>query len=128
MPDIVVILLGTNDSKDNNWISAETFRHQYTELIAEYRELNPQPRIVLCTPPCAYKPINHFFYITNDARLDRIPEIGNEVKNVAVSEGLEVVDLYTVTVGRRDLFSPDGLHPSISGSKAIAEEIARVLL
>ena len=37
LPDTVVILLGTNDSKDANWISGEAFRQQYRELIDEYR-------------------------------------------------------------------------------------------
>ena len=120
LPETVIILLGTNDSKDNNWISAEAFRQQYAELINEYRTLPSSPRILLCTPPCAFKPINRFFYITNDARLDRIPEIVNEVKNVALSERLEVVDLYAITVGRRELFGPDGLHPSVAGAEAIS--------
>ncbi len=35
LPETVIILLGTNDSKDNNWISAEAFRQQYADLIAE---------------------------------------------------------------------------------------------
>ena len=126
-PEIVVILFGTNDSKDSNWISPEAFRQQYAELIAEYRRTESRPRIVLCTPPCAFKPINRFFCITNDAKLDRIPEIVNAVKSVAEAEGVELVDLYAITAGRRELFGPDGLHPSVSGAKAIAEEVFRTL-
>ena len=57
LPDAVVILLGTNDSKDANWISDEAFRQQYRELINEYRALPKKPRILLCTPPFAFAPI-----------------------------------------------------------------------
>ena len=126
-PDTVVILLGTNDSKDSNWISAEAFRRQYAELIAAYRALSPAPRIVICTPPCAFKPINRFFYITNDARLDRVPEIAEAVKTVAAENGAELVDLYALTQGKRELFGPDGLHPNAAGAKRIAEAVLRTL-
>lgn len=122
-PDTVVILLGTNDSKDKNWISAEAFRQQYAELIAAYRALPTAPRIVICTPPCAFKPTNPFFSITNDARLDRVPEIAKAVKTVAAENGTELVDLYALTQGRRELFGPDGLHPNAAGAKRIAEAV-----
>ena len=123
----MVILLGTNDSKDANWISDEAFRQQYRELINEYRALPKKPRILLCTPPFAFAPINRFFYITNDAKLDRIPEIAALVRAVAEEQNLETVDLYAQTEGRRDLFGPDGLHPNAAGAKLIADTVYRAL-
>ena len=123
----MVILLGTNDSKDVNWISEEAFRQQYRELIVEYRALPKKPCILLCTPPCAFAPINRFFYITNDAELDRIPEIAALVRSVAEEQNLETVDLYAQTEGRRDLFGPDGLHPNAAGAKLIADTVYRAL-
>ena len=127
LPDTVVILLGTNDSKDANWISDEAFRQQYRELIDEYRALPKKPHILLCTPPCAFMPINRFFYITNDAKLDRIPKIAALVRAVAEEQDLEMVDLYAQTEGRRDLFGPDGLHPNAAGAKLIADTVYRAL-
>ena len=126
-PDTVVILLGTNDSKDINWISAAAFRQQYAELIAAYRALFPAPRVVICTPPCAFKPFNRFFSITNDAKLDRVPEIAAEIKAIAAVNGTELVDLYALTQGKRELFGPDGLHPNAAGAKVIAEAVLRTL-
>lgn len=127
LPDTVVILLGTNDSKDVNWISGEAFRQQYRELVDEYRALPKKPRILLCTPPCAFTPVNRFFYITNDAKLGRIPEIAELVRAFAEEQDLETVDLYTLTEGRRELFGPDGLHPNAAGARAIADAVYRVL-
>ncbi len=126
-PDTVVILLGTNDSKDSNWSSAAAFRQQYAELIAAYRALSPAPRIVIGTPPCAFKPINCLFYITNDAKLDRVPVIAEEIRTVAAENGTELVDLYALTQGKRELFGPDGLHPNAAGAKVIAEAVFRTL-
>jgi lysophospholipase L1-like esterase len=82
---------------------------------------------VICTPPCAFKPINRFFYITNDAKLDRIPEIAEGVKTIAAENGTELVDLYALTQGKRELFGPDGLHPNAAGAKRIAEAVFRKL-
>ena len=127
LPDTVVILLGTNDSKDANWISEEAFLRQYRELIDEYRELPSKPRILLCTPPCAFAPIKRFFAITNDAKRDRIPEIAALVRAVAEEQSLETVDLYTLTEGRRELLGPDGLHPNAAGARIIADAVCWII-
>ena len=125
LPECVVILLGTNDSKDCNWISDDVFRQQYRELIAAYRALSPQPRILICTPPCAFRPVNRFFHITNDAKPERIPVIAGSVRAVAEETGAELVDLYALTEGKRELFGPDGLHPSPEGAGVIAEAVCK---
>ena len=100
------------------------------EVIAQEEAANhmeEKPRILLCTPPCAFAPINRFFYITNDAKLDRIPEIAALVRAVAEEQNLETVDLYAQTEGRRELFGPDGLHPNAAGAKLIADTVYRAL-
>lgn len=127
LPDTVVILLGTNDSKDRNWVSAEAFRREYAELIAAYRALPTQPRILICTPPCAYRPSSPLFYLTNDAKIARVDEIAQQVETVAASEGVGLIDLHARTENRRSLFGPDGLHPSAKGAKLIAEEVRRAI-
>ena len=125
LPDCVVILLGTNDSKDCNWVSEDVFRQQYRELITEYRALSSHPRILICTPPCAFSPVSRFFCITNDAKPERIPAIADAVRSVAEETGVELVDLYALTEGKRELFGPDGLHPSPEGAEAIAEAVCK---
>lgn len=127
LPDVVVILLGTNDSKDVNWISEEAFGQQYRELIGEYRTLSSRPRILVCTPPRAFVPANRFFRIMNDAKFDRVPVIAELVRNAAEKTGVELVDLYKMTEDRRELLGPDGLHPSAAGARVIAEAIGREL-
>ena len=127
LPDTVIILLGTNDSKENNWISDKAFREQYRELVAEYQALSSRPRILLCTPPCAFSASNCFFRMMNDAKFDRIPKIADQIRAAAEENGLELVDLYALTAGRRELLGPDGLHPSSAGAIKIAERILTAL-
>ena len=128
LPDTVVILLGTNDSKDENWQTGEAFVQQYKELIEAYRTLPSTPQIVLCTPPCGFEPIHRLFYVTNDAKLDRIPEIADLVRTVAADEELPLVDLYALTEGRRELFGPDGLHPFPAGASVIADAVGQAIM
>lgn len=127
LPDTVVILLGTNDSKDRNWISEEAFLQQYRELIADYRGLSSRPRILVCTPPCAFRPGNRFFRLMNDVRPDRIPQIAALARAAAEEAGAGLADLYALTEGRRELFAPDGIHPSARGAEAIAEAVAETI-
>jgi len=49
------------------------------------------------------------------------------VWRIAAENGTELVDLYTLTQGKRDLFGPDGLHPNAAGAKVIAEAVFRTL-
>ncbi|MBQ2341699.1 MAG: hypothetical protein II385_03520, partial [Bacteroidaceae bacterium] len=49
-PDIVIIKLGTNDTKPWNWEHKADFRKDYKTLIDSYRALSSKPRIILLTP------------------------------------------------------------------------------
>lgn len=126
-PDTVVILLGTNDSKDCNWISEDAFRKQYGELISEYRNLPSKPRILVCTVPCAFPPLRIFSFCTKEAMIKRIPLIAEEIREIAAAEDVELIDLFTITEGRPALFGPDGLHLCACGARLVAESVCDAL-
>lgn len=126
-PDVVVLLLGTNDAKDRNWVSPEAFRAQYAALIAAYRALPSSPRILICAPPKAFPPPCPPLGLPGAAARDRIPEIGALIAELAREEGLEWVDLYTLTKDRRELLGPDGLHFNAKGARAAANEVCSLL-
>src|SRR5215207_3881754 len=53
-PDVVVIMLGTNDSKTAYWrMGNNTFAADYRALIGEYAALPGKPRIFVVLPPPA---------------------------------------------------------------------------
>ena len=55
-PDIVVIALGTNDAKTQNWGPFSTqFSTDYASLINHFRRLPSQPSVILVVPPPLYR-------------------------------------------------------------------------
>lgn len=119
-PHIVIIKLGTNDTKPQNWKHAGTFATDYKELVGSFQRLESKPRVILCTPVPAY-PAN--FGIT-----DEVIKTGVRPKVLLLGKelGLPVIDLYTVLSNMPKLF-PDKVHPNADGAKLMAETIAKAL-
>ena len=114
LPDIVIIKLGTNDSKPYNWKEQEHFKKDLKTLIESFRALPAKPEIWLCLPVPAY---GHAWSI-NDSIIYNgvIPYI----KEVAHEENITLVDLNTPMQGKRQYF-PDTIHPNEEGQKEIAQ-------
>ena len=55
-PDIVLIKLGTNDTKPQNWKYKNEFKDNYQTLIDTYQNLKSHPRIILLTPIRCFLP------------------------------------------------------------------------
>jgi acyl-CoA thioesterase I len=114
-PDIVVIKLGTNDSKDQNWDAAQ-YAADYQSMIDTLRTMESNPEIFLCSPVPAYKRA----WNINDSviHLEIIPI----VEDLAVRNELTVIDLYSPLEGKSELF-PDGIHPNEEGAELIARAV-----
>jgi len=119
-PDVVVILLGTNDSKPWNWQHAADFTSDYVALVHSFQELRSRPRVFLCTPVPAFPGgmgINDTCIRTEVK--PKVEEVGRELN-------LPVIDLYTNLSGKPELFS-DRVHPNEAGARLIAEVVARAI-
>lgn len=129
--DIVVIMLGSNDTKVFNWQGIDYFRSAYNKLLDSYGDA----KIVLCTPPTAYY-IDELGEVTThdddgitsfEIQPGAVEEIANMVYEVAKERGYPVVDINTVTEGQSEWFTVDGTHPNEDGARAIAQAVYRVL-
>ena len=49
-PDVVIIMLGTNDTKPQNWQHEAEFVADYSELVKSFQVLESKPRIFVCRP------------------------------------------------------------------------------
>ena len=113
-PDVVVIKLGTNDSKPQNWQFGSEFRQDLEQMV---KALSPA-RILLCTPIPAFKPS---WDISDSVITQSIIPIQKEV---AKKYKLQVVDLHSLFAGAEDLLLDDGIHPNGKGCERMAEIIS----
>lgn len=121
-PDIVVIKLGTNDSKPYNWAHKDEFAGDMQKMIDELNALPARPRIYLAYPAQALKPS---FDISDSVIVNDIKPI---IDKMAKKNKLEIIDLYSVFVNRPDLMQADGIHPNEAGAAAMAETVGRAIL
>jgi acyl-CoA thioesterase I len=119
-PNVVVIKLGTNDTKPQNWKHGADFEADYKKLVASFQALDSKPKVFLCAPVPAFQ---GNFGITD-------PVVKNEVKPKVEALGKElnlpVIDLYAALSDKADLF-PDQIHPNAAGAKVMAEAVAAAI-
>ena len=120
--DIVIIMLGSNDSKGINWDAAK-FEEEYEALLRAYLEMESAPTVYVARPPRLYREVLDEGDGNNETIKGEMTDI---IYAVAGRLSVEVIDIYSVTDGHPEWFS-DGAHPSAEGNRAIAEEIARVI-
>lgn len=124
-PEYVILLLGTNDSKDANWRSEEHFAEALRELAGRYADAGAQ--VIVCTPPPAWAPVNALARLSNDAVPERLPVIAEVIRTVCAADGLPLIDLTKELDGRRDLLCHDALHLNAAGARRFAELAAEAL-
>ncbi len=116
LPDIVVIMFGTNDAHPFNWRYGNEFIKDYSAMIDTFAELETKPRIFVCLPvPICSGEINtRILNFENNV----IPQI----KKIALVKRITLVDLYNPLFNKEHLFA-DKFHPNADGAGVIAEVI-----
>lgn len=129
-PDIVIIMLGTNDVvvDSKNFQCTDAKRAQikagYTDLVQSYLALDCNPTVILAKIPANNYPENDSKnrYYTTRAKSQVLSEIYDEV---AAEYGLSVIDIggYTwpwTDEEKAEYFASDNLHPSTAGYDKIS--------
>lgn len=116
-PDLVFLMLGTNDSKIQNRRHLADFDADYRALIRSFQDLESRPRIVLMLPPPSF--LEDTSSIWDPVIRGQIRPI---IQQIAYEERLELIDLYPHFVERPDLM-PDKIHPSAEGASIIARRL-----
>ena len=119
-PKLVVIKLGTNDSKPQNWKHKEQFGADLRAMVEHFAGLPSQPKIYLCLPAPVYQ----------DKWGINEPVVKGEVipiiQQVAKEKRLAVIDIYGALSGHAEMF-PDKIHPNAAGAALLARTVHAAL-
>ncbi len=115
-PDLVVIMLGTNDSKPRNRKFLDGFVREYLDLIESFKSLESSPLICICYPVPAFDGI---WGIDNVVIKKQIVPA---VQVVANESDVYLIDLYSALQSHGEFF-PDTVHPDGRGAQLIADQI-----
>ena len=117
LPDIVTIMLGTNDTKPQNSVHAEDFQRNLGDMISDLQALPSHPRIYVCAPPKVYP---NRFDIVDDVLSGTYC---GKLKETAAWRWLEFVDTYSLLASDPENLYVDGVHPGVAGAQLLAEKI-----
>jgi acyl-CoA thioesterase I len=120
-PYIVVIMLGTNDSKPQNWSHKDDFVADYKSLIESFREVNPNVKIYACLPVPAFP---GFGGIREEIISGGVIPL---VRQAAEESKVDLIDLHAAMADQKQDF-PDTVHPNPAGAGLMADAVAKALL
>ncbi len=118
-PDIVLIMLGTNDAAIDLEGHRGTFSQDYQTLIRNFQSLPSKPKIWIVLPPPVFSEI---LGINADAFNN---EVIPAIKQTSKKADLPLIDVFSALQSPRFFF--DGVHPNEGGAKIIAEVIHQAL-
>lgn len=114
-PDIVIIKLGTNDTRPVNWKHKAEYVSDYIALIKSFQEQDNKPEVWICYPVPAYGRWRNTDQIIKKEILPLIDVVARQA-------GVKNIDLYTTLSNKKEMFA-DTLHPNSGGAKLITETI-----
>ena len=119
-PDIVIIMLGTNDANPAFQIYNAFFVDDYQRIISEFQALQSKPQIWMVLPPPIFN--NGTGLSIEFFKQNIIPKI----QEAANQSHIPTINVYAALSDHPDCF-PDGVHPNAEGSKLIAREVYKGL-
>lgn len=115
IPDVVILKLGTNDTKPQNWKGREAFQRDLNALLDHFLALSKRPRthIWVCLPV----PVYATQWGINSQTLEEgiIPVLMDTCQKRKVP----IIDLNDALHGRPEMF-PDKIHPNAAGARLMA--------
>ncbi len=119
-PNIVVIMLGTNDA----YLSPQersNFTSDYKTLVDTFQQLSSKPKIFITIPPPVFDNtmgLNNT--ILEDSVIPLIEQTANELN-------LPLIDAHTPLINHPEDFL-DGVHPNSIGSSVIANQVVSAII
>jgi lysophospholipase L1-like esterase len=123
-PQIVTILLGTNDTRPQNWGHKDSFLGDYKALIERVRQFPTKPKIYILIPTPVFGTPTVAGYAFDGAIVRE--GVTPLIEQAAKESGVEVIDLYSLLAKSPEM-SVDGVHLNAAADAIIAKRIYEVL-
>jgi lysophospholipase L1-like esterase len=120
LPDVVILMLGTNDTKPQNWKGQKAFEQDTRGAIETIHAIKSKPKIWVCLPVPVY---GDAWGITAHVLEDGVIQALMEVTN---SKKIPVIDLNDALTGHPEMF-PDKIHPDGNGAALMAKTIFQAI-
>ena len=122
-PDIAIVMLGTNDTKNINWDNyGSEFSADMQQMIDELKALPSNPTVMLCTPIQSYKTeVSKNWQIRDSVMTNEIIPI---IKKLAKKNKLTLINLNPVVQMNKEEMMADGVHPTPKGAAKMAKTVA----
>jgi lysophospholipase L1-like esterase len=121
-PDIVIVKLGTNDSKPKNWKFSKEFAADMQQMVDSLKSLPSHPKIFLASPIKAYSSLGTI----SDSII--VNEICPIVKKLARRNKCQFIDLHSLYQPTEWMMQSDGIHPTIKGAEYLADIIKQFII
>jgi len=122
--DIIVFMMGSNDTKPENWFGEESFKASLMDLLDDYTQGDKKPVIYICTTPACFFMEDSVGELTShDLRPAYADIIAEIVRETAEELGYPVIDIHALTKENPQWFAKDGVHPNNEGAAAIAQAV-----
>jgi lysophospholipase L1-like esterase len=119
-PDVVIIMLGTNDTKPQNWAHEAEFVADYRDLVKSFLDLESKPQVFICRPCPVIGQGN--FNITEENIQKEIPRIDA----LAAEMKLGVIDMHAALKNKPEMIL-DRVHPNAAGAGEMAKAAYKAL-
>ena len=127
----VVIMLGTNDTKPQNWANKANFESDCEAMVDHYMAVadagSPPPRVWINLPspdwPAGDPPTNQYGIDGQILKNETIPLL----QQCALAKGVSTIDVYSALLNFQADFS-DGVHPNDDGAGRIAQAVHDALV
>ena len=122
--DIIVFMMGSNDTKPENWFGEEAFKTALSDLLDDYTHGEKKPLIYVCTTPaCFFTETLDGELTSHDLRPAYADTIAELTQQTALELGCPIIDIHALTEENPQWFAKDGVHPNNDGAAAIAKAV-----
>lgn len=120
LPHMVIIMFGTNDSKQDVWDS-ESYKAGLETIVRRFKALESKPVVYLMIPPTIEDSYySQLYQIQTETLKEEVPAIVTEVSREVDVHLIDLRELYDMSKG---LVSRDRIHPSDEGYRVMTNYI-----